>query len=102
MCFRDRFGYRLITMRRYYGLSGRRTFNISKNSKIDRTLVFELVSESGSIGITLINKVTNEETNRANMKTGIYGFKIKMGESYQLIITSSKAVGSYKLRIGNV
>ncbi len=36
------------------------------------------------------------------MKTGIYGFKIKMGESYQLIITSSKAVGSYKLRIGNV
>ena len=100
MCFKDKFGFKLIGFRRYRNLSGHQSFRLNKNKKSDRTLVLELVNEKGNFEFRIINNDTKEEIVRNNLKTGIYEFKILINNSYQVHFVTSKTSGSYKLRIG--
>ena len=87
---------KLLISRSFRSLSGNYFIGISKK-KIDRVLVIDLKCIEGSINFKLTNLVTNEELINKPVETGNFEFEIESNNKYQLVISSKRASGSYRV-----
>ena len=95
MCFK-RNGVAYISSRSYLYQSGNRFFFIN-SSKVDRTLILELVNSKGDFNLKLVNLSSNEEIVKEHMDSNTYEFKIDKGVKYKLVLTTKGVCGHYKI-----
>lgn len=88
---------RTITIRKYYILSCHRTFIFSGNKNHEQSIILTLTNKGGTIKFTFTDLQTNEVVEFDNPSSGEYVVPLKKGVKTKLVITASKAKGSYKI-----
>ena len=81
--------YRLLSCHRYQTFTGHKTY--------DESLILTITNNGGSISFTFTDLSNNEVISFNNPKTGDYIIPLKKGIKTKLVITASKAIGSYKI-----
>ena len=88
---------RTLQSRSYYLLNTNRTMIIDAHKEYDESIILNVTNNGGTIDFTLTDLMTNEVISFNNPTTSTYEIPLKKGNKIKLHITSSKAVGSYKI-----
>ena len=89
---------RTLASRKYLILSCHRTFVLTGNKNHEQSIILTLTNNGGTIKFTFTDLDTNEVTTFDNPISGEYVIPLKKGVKTKLLITASKAKGSYKIR----
>ena len=89
---------RIIAARKYYILSCYRYFTFIGHKEYEESLLLTISNDGGSISFTFTDLTSNEVISFDNPKSGEYVIPLKKGIKTQLIITSFKAIGSYRIQ----
>lgn len=88
---------RTLQSRSYCLLYTNQTMIINAHKKYDQSILLNVTNNGGTIDFTFTDLTTNEVTSFNNPTTNTYEIPLKKGNKIKLHITSSKAVGSYKI-----
>ncbi len=89
---------RYLANRIYKYLSTNRFFSFVCKEN-EKSLMIDLVNNGGTISFLLKDLSSNIENRFDNPSTGVIETPLEVGHKYMLHITSSKAIGSYNIRI---
>lgn len=89
--------YRTLTARKYYSLSCHRFFVFKGHKKYEQSLVIYITNEGGEICFTFTDLATNEVIEYKDPKSGEYVIYLTKGGKTKLVITTSHAIGAYKI-----
>ena len=67
------------------------------HKEYEQSLILSLVNNGGSICFTFTDLSSNETTTFDNPDSGDYVIPLKKGGKTKMVITSNKAIGSYKI-----
>lgn len=88
---------RTLQSRSYYLLHTNRTMIISAHKKYDESIILNVTNNGGTIDFAFTDLSNNEVISFDNPKSGDYIIPLKKGIKTKLVITASKAIGSYKI-----
>lgn len=89
--------YRTLTARKYHFLSTHRSFLFKGHKKYEQSLIVVIQNNGGNINFTFTDLANEEVFAFDNPSSGKYEIKLVKGNKMKLLITSSKAIGSYKI-----
>ncbi len=87
----------VLALRKYCFLTCHRFQVFKAHKKLEESLVLTVTNNSGSISFTFTDLSNNEVISFDNPKSGDYIIPLKKGIKTKLVITASKAIGSYKI-----
>ncbi len=88
---------RTILSRKYHFLTTHRYHVFNGHKEYEQSLILSLVNNGGSICFTFTDLSSNETTTFDNPDSGDYVIPLKKGGKTKMVITSNKAIGSYKI-----
>lgn len=89
--------YKTQASRKYYLLSCHRFMTFKGHKSYEETIILSVINDGGSICFTFTDLSSNEVISFDNPKSGDYIIPLKKGIKTKLVITASKAIGSYKI-----
>ena len=89
--------YKTQASRKYYLLSCHRFMTYIGHKSYEETIILSVINDGGSICFTFTDLSNNEVISLDNPKSGDYIIPLKKGIKTKLVITASKAIGSYKI-----
>lgn len=89
---------RTVASRKYYSLSCHRFFVFKGHKEYEQSLVINITNEGGEICFTFTDLVTNKVIEFKDPKTGEYVVPLIKGGKTKLVITASRAIGSYNIK----
>ena len=87
-----------LASRKYYLLSCHKYFVFVSHKEYEESLMLIVTNDGGQISF-IFTAPDGEETAFNNPESGEYIIPLKKGEKTKLVITASKAIGSYKISL---
>ncbi len=89
--------YKTQASRKYHLLSCHRFMTFIGHKSYEEIIILSVINDGGSISFAFTDLTTNEAIVFDNPKSGDYIIPLKKGIKTKLVITASKAIGSYKI-----